>query len=281
MDSNHVQGALHPALIRAVRRLLRPLVRLLIREGLTFPALSTLLKELYVSVGEADYASADGRQTDSRISLLTGVHRKDVKRLRVLGKDEAAGPPTALSLSAQIIALWAGSPDFAEASGQLRPLARFAEEGPSFESLVTRVSKDIRPRAVLDDWLERGLAYFDAEGRVVLGEAALVPRKDFGELAFFLGRNLHDHIAACVHNLSGGAVPFIERAVYYDQLTPEAVSRLRSLAHDLGMTALLALNREANALAEREAGSPDASHRISFGVYYYAASDPDPPSEGC
>lgn len=276
MESDLIQGSMHPALIGALRRLLRPLVRLLIREGLTFPALSALLKEVYVSVGERDFAPADGRQTDSRISLITGVHRKDVRRLRACG-DETPGPPTALSLSAQIIALWAGSSDFANGVGRPRPLARFADEGPSFESLVTRVSKDIRPRAVLDDWLERGLAHYDAQGRVVLTEAALVPREDLGQLAFFLGRNLHDHIAACDHNLAGGQLPFIERAVYYDRLTSDAAARLGSLAHDLGMTALLNLNREANALAEQQEGAPNANHRMSFGVYFYAT--PEPPAE--
>lgn len=277
MDSNHTQGSMHPALVRALRRLLRPLVRLLIREGMTFPALSALLKEVYVSVGERDYAPADGRQTDSRISLITGVHRKDVRRLRAGRGDETPGPTAALSLSAQIIALWAGSPDFSDGAGRPRPLARFAEEGPSFESLVTRVSKDIRPRAVLDDWLERGLAHYDAQGQVVLTEAALVPRENLAELAFFLGRNLHDHIAACDHNLVDDELPFIERAVYYDRLTSDAAARLGSLAHDLGMTALLALNREANALAEQREGAPNSNHRMSFGVYFYAT--PEPPAE--
>jgi hypothetical protein len=140
---------------------------------------------------------------------------------------------------------------------------------------VTRVSKDIRPRAVLDDWLDRGIAQLDSAGQLVLAEAALVPRKDLDELAFYLGRNLHDHIAACDHNLDDRERPFIERAVYYDQLTPEAVARLGALAHDLGMEALLSLNREANALAERGQGSPDARRRMSFGVYFYA-----PPQTG-
>ncbi len=279
VESSRAQGLVQSALIGALKRLLRPLVRLLIREGLTFPALAALLKELYVSVGESDSVPADGRQTDSRISLLTGVHRKEVRRLRGGGDDEVPRPPAALSLSAQIIALWAGNPDFTDGAGEPRPLPRFAEDAPSFESLVTRVSKDIRPRAVLDDWLERGLVHYDSHGRVVLTEAALVPGDDFEQLAFFLARNLHDHIAACDHNLAGRQPPFIERAVYYDRLTPEAIERLGTLAHDLGMTALLSLNREANALAQGQEGAPETNHRMSFGVYFYATSEP--PSEGC
>lgn len=276
MESNRAHGSTHPALLRAVRRLLRPLARLLIREGVTFPALAAHLKEVYVAVADQELRPADGRQTDSRVSLLTGVHRKEVRRLRSRDDSEALGPSAALSLSAQIIALWAGNPEFADETGTPRPMPRFAEEGPSFEALVTRISKDIRPRAVLDDWLERGLAHFDASGRVVLTEAALVPREDFEQLAFFLGRNLHDHIAACDHNLAGRSGPFVERAVYYDRLTADSVARLGALAHDLGMQALLTLNREANTLADRDAGAAEATQRMSFGIYFYAASQTRP-----
>jgi hypothetical protein len=127
---------------------------------------------------------------------------------------------------------------------------------------------------VLDDWLDRGIAHLDPTGRVVLAEAALVPREDVEEIAFFLGRNLHDHIAACDHNLADHERPFIERAVYYDGLTPQSVARLAALARDVGMESLLTLNREANALAERDQGAADAGRRMSFGVYFYAPPQP-------
>ena len=73
-----------------IARLLRPLVRLFIRCGLTFPALSDLLRELYVNVAEYDFALSGKEQTDSRVSLLTGIHRKEVRRLRGAGAPGAA-----------------------------------------------------------------------------------------------------------------------------------------------------------------------------------------------
>ena len=66
-------------------RLLRPLVRLCIRSGMTFPALAQLLRELFVNVAEHDFALEGKEQTDSRVSLLTGIHRKEVARLRGAG----------------------------------------------------------------------------------------------------------------------------------------------------------------------------------------------------
>src|SRR4028118_1391499 len=80
------RSPLEPATLQApLARLLRPLVRLLIRNGITFPAVTELLRELYVNVAEHDFTLPGKDQTDSRVSLLTGVHRKEVRRLRGAG----------------------------------------------------------------------------------------------------------------------------------------------------------------------------------------------------
>lgn len=83
-------GKLHAPLAR----LLRPLVRLCIRSGMTFPALAQLLRELFVNVAEHDFALEGKEQTDSRVSLLTGIHRKEVARLRGAGASCTGGAVT-------------------------------------------------------------------------------------------------------------------------------------------------------------------------------------------
>src|SRR3990172_164175 len=71
-----------PALVRAIRHILRPLAPLMLASGVTYPLVSELLKGVFVAVAERDFR-LDGRpMTDSRISLISGVHRKDVRRLR-------------------------------------------------------------------------------------------------------------------------------------------------------------------------------------------------------
>ena len=71
-----------PAVVSALRRLLRPIVRLLLNNGITFPYLSDLLKLIYVETAEKEFGLDVRPLTDSRVTLLTGVHRKDVRRLR-------------------------------------------------------------------------------------------------------------------------------------------------------------------------------------------------------
>jgi Family of unknown function (DUF6502) len=261
-------------------RLLRPLVRLCIRSGMTFPALAQLLRELFVNVAEHDFALEGKEQTDSRVSLLTGIHRKEVARLRGAGAPVHEAPAT-LSRTSAIMARWLAAPEFTDSKGYPLPLPRVAEgDDPSFEALVASITKDVRPRAVLDEWLDRKLVAVNAKDEVVLLDTAFVPSGDDDRKWYYLGRNLHDHIAAAAENVS--ATPrFLERAVHYDGLSPKLAERLEKRSRELAMDALKAANREANRAVAKDKGG---KHRWNFGIYIYrdgpdAAADEGPDQE--
>lgn len=260
-----------------IARLLRPLVRLFLRSGLTFPALCDLLRELYVNVAEYDFALPGKEQTDSRVSLLTGIHRKEVRRLRGAGAPISAAPAS-LSRTSRIIARWLAAPEFTDSQKRPLPLPRVAdrEGGPSFESLVASVTRDVRPRAVLDEWLDSKLATIDAEGRIVLAEAAFVPRGGSDQQLYYLGRNLHDHAAAAVANVLGDEARFMERAVHYDGLSPALAERLEQRSRELAQEALQEANREAHAACETDEGG---DYRWTFGVYVYREQERKPPPQ--
>ena len=265
---------------RALRTLLRPLVRLLLEHQITYPALPRLLKEVYVEVADRDFRLATKRQTDSRVSLLTGVHRKEVSRLRAEPPDQAA-PPQSLALGSAILSRWVGVADYHGPDGRPRPLARQAAPGVavSFEGLVEEVSKDIRARAVLDEWVRLGIASVDDEDRVVLHQEAFVADQGFEEKVWFFGRNLRDHIAAGVHNLGGQGPSLLDRSVYYADLSRESREHLEAMARELGMDALRQVNQAALELQQRDRAQGDpADHRINFGVYFHA--DPEDGSDG-
>lgn len=267
------------ALGRALRMLLRPLVRLLLEHQITYPALTRLLKEVYVEVADADFRLPTKRQTDSRVSLLTGVHRKEVSRLRLAPPDSDA-PPASVSLGSAILSRWIGLAAYHGPDGRPRPLPRQANSPAvlTFETLVETVSKDIRPRAVLDEWLRLGLASLDSDDHVVLNAEAFVVDRGFEEKAWFFGRNLRDHIAAAAHNLGGEAPAQLDRSVYYGHLSRAAQAELEGLGRELGMAALRQVNQRALELQQRDAAAEaPTGHRVNFGVYFYL--DP-PPSRG-
>ncbi|TAJ80965.1 MAG: hypothetical protein EPO42_03275 [Gallionellaceae bacterium] len=267
-------------LVAALRRLLRPLIKLLLVNGITYPFLSNLLKSLYVEIAREEFLLNGKAQTDSRISLLSGVHRKDVKRLGEESLQEQSIPPS-ISLGAKLVALWTSNELYLDENGRHIPLPRQASEGgaKSFEGLVSSVSKDIRSRVILDEWLRIGVAHVDGEDRVCLNTDAFIPENGYDEKAYYFGQNLHDHIAAGAHNLLGQKPPFLDRSVYYNKLTPESVAELAELSKKLGMQALVAVNKRAGALQQRDAEKTGADQRINFGVYYFDAEGKRPQSD--
>ncbi len=253
--------------------LLRPLVHLLLSRQVTFPILTRLLKDLYVEVVSEEFAIEGKRLTDSRINLLTGIHRKDVRRLREEREEPALDKrPKSISLGAQIVARWTDQPEFQDEHGRPGALPRRPSPGESsFEDLVSSVSRDIRPRSVLDEWQRLGVVHLDDRDRVVLNSDAFIPSRSFDEKAHSLGHTLHDHIAAGAHNLMDNEPPLVERSVFYSGLSDASVSELLALSEERGMQALHAVNRRAMELQERDRGRKGALHRMRLGIYTFRA----------
>jgi len=252
---------------------MRPLVRFFITHSIPFPFFSDLVRGVYVEVADNEFPVTGKRQTDSRITLLTGVHRKDVKRLRAQ-RHRVLRPSRAASLGSQLIARWTTLPEYLDAQGQPLPLPRLAQSGtPSFESLVRSLNTDIRPRVVLDEWLRLGIAHLDEQDSVWLNVQAFIPPPGSEEMAYYFGRNLHDHVAAAVHNMLGKPEPFLERSVNYNNLSPAAVKELTELAQQRGMQVLQELNARALQLQRLDSGQPGASHRINFGLYLFTEDE--------
>lgn len=273
-ESTQFAGELPSALVAALRRVLRPLIRLLLSHGIRFQTFCDLAKATYIEVAEEEFKLDSKAQTDSRISLLTGVHRRDVKRLRSESLAESSLPLQA-SMSAQLLAIWSGRDEYLDAQGEPLPLPRLVSKGGerSFEAMVRSVSKDFRARVVLDEWLRQGIATLDEQDNVRLAADAFVSPQGIEEKTFYFGQNIHDHLAATVHNLSGDTAPFLERCVYYDELTAESVKEYERVARTAGMRAIHTVNRHAMELQKRDAGKSDAIYRTNFGIYNFSEID--------
>ncbi len=271
-----------PALLRALRRALRPLIGFLIARGITFPLLADSLRQLYVEVAQAEGRATGQRATDSRVSLLTGVHRKELRRLREAAEADAAPPPEPVTLASQVIARWLGLPAYTDAEGKPLPLPRLPPEegGPSFDSLVAGVTTDLRARTVADAFLAQGLVATDPEGRLVLRVEAFLPAPGSEAQLHYFGRNLGDHIAAACANVAAqGAPPALERSLHYDGLRPEVAARLDAAGREAAQRLLVELNRLALALLAEHGEAPPGSptRRVNIGVYALAEDEPEAP----
>lgn len=254
-------------------QILRPLVRLALRHQLSLHALVEALKRLLVEEAVREMRAAGSEPTDSRIHALTGVHRKDVRRLR-RAASKACPDKTEESIAARLIACWSADEDFLAPDGQPRPLAyRRTRKGDprSFEDLVNDVSRqDVRPRAVLEELLRLKVVEWVGD-RIMLRHEAFIPDQDLEQKLFYVGLNTGDHAAAAVHNTLGLGKPMLERSVHYEPFSELEVEELEQLARVEGMRLLQMLNRRARAIQRRDrVGTRSA--RINAGIYFYRGS---------
>ncbi len=257
-----------PALIKALRRMLYPLVDLLLKTGITFPQLAELLKEIYVDVADKNFQIDDKKQTQTRLSFLTGIHRKDIKRLHKQNTDTLE--PENINVGVQLVSKWIQQPRYLDKDKKPLLLPLKSKGAASFEELVASVCKqDIRPRVILDEWLNLGVVTLSIDNKVQLITDAFIPKDGLAEKAFFVGHNIADHLSAASQNLLSDAPVFFERCVYYDDLSDESIKELQKLVEEQGMNTLKIINQRASELKLQDREKHRGKQRINIGLYLY------------
>lgn len=215
-------------LLRAATETLRPLVRRLLAAGVPFGQLESRLRGLYVETADRECGLPARRQTVSRIAVLTGINRKEVKRLR----GTAGAPPPApaafgRNLAATLVSRWMADPRAAR-RGRPRPVPYQATRGPSFVKLALATSVDVPARAFLDALIGTGVAEVRRDGQIALTAAAYLPRRGRPEALAMLAEDPPDLVATMLHNvLDETSAPFLQRRIAYDHIGADALPALR------------------------------------------------------
>jgi hypothetical protein len=240
-------------MIRAIDALLAPIARLFVARGVGFAEATRHLKRHYV---QAALALAGRDATDSRISVMTGLQRRDVVALRAAQVQDA---PT-INHTARLVARW-----LAQHKGAPLPRKGYA----SFDALALSIRRDVHPKTLLDQLVEAGTVTLDADGTVHLAVQAHQPRTGGEEQLAYLANNAGDFLNAAVANTLLATPPHFERAVHYNQLSPSAVAQLDA-AFRAGQMALL---HDINARAAALQGTDPGTARFRAGGYFYTQDD--------
>ena len=259
------------ALSAAMLKLLRPLVRVLLRNGVPYGVFADLAKRAYVDVAMNDFELPGRKQTASRVSVITGLSRKEIARLQKLDYPLVAESAERYNRAARVISGWVRDPDFKDSNGQPRSLP---VEGAShaFSELVKKFSGDVPVRAILDELIRVGVVEKQANGTLRLLERAYVPHTGEADKLGILGTDVAGLIATIDHNLQCGADnAFFQRKVYYDNLPDEAIPELLSLTNEYGQALLEKLDTWMSS-HDRDVNpqvSGTGRHCAGIGVYYF------------
>src|SRR5882724_7645515 len=162
-------------LISALAETARPIVRRLLALGVPFGRVETRLRELFIEVADTALAIPGRPQTDSLIALVTGINRKEVRRIRSADRSRPAPKSFSMNPATTLISRWLSDPATTDRRGKPRPLPYQAPRGPSFMKLARKVTGDLAPRVLLDELVRAGAVELRDEGVVALLADAYVP----------------------------------------------------------------------------------------------------------
>ncbi len=262
-------------LAAALRRLLRPLVQLMIRNGLAYGTLAEIAKREYLHVAAEEERLAGRKQTISRMAILTGLSRKDVARSLKAPDEPEVETAANYNRAARVVTGWVRDSRFIDTNGDPKPLP-FDGEAESFRALVKSFSGDVPPRAILDELERVGAVKRDERGAVCLTARGYLPRSGEAEKLQILGTDVAGLVSTIRHNLDhDGEQLFFQRKVFYNNLTKSSVPQLRKLTSAHAQKLLEMLDRwmaehdlDNNPELEDEGGC-----RAGVGIYYFEESE--------
>lgn len=262
---------------RAILAVLRPLIKLALQRGVAHGRFSDLAKEAYVEVARDELAGPVRKPTASRISIQTGLTRREVGRLlKNEGVVSQDSPRTRFNRAARVLTAWCNDADFVDGRGGPASLPFESEDEHSFSDLVRIHGADVPPRAVLDEMVRVGAVRRQKDGRYRLTQRGYVPLSDDDEKLAILGSDVADLISTIDHNLDpDSGAPFYQRKVSYDNLPASYLPKLQALVGREAQRLLERLNRDM-ARYDRDLnppakGSSSTEDRIRamVGVYFY------------
>lgn len=258
-------------LYAAVIQILLPLIRILLRNGIPYGTFADLAKRVYVKVAMEEFNLPERKQSISRVSILTGLSRKEVRRVKELPEIEDEDTVHRYNRAARVISGWIRDSRFTGDDGKPLDLI-FEGDDPSFTTLVKLYSGDVPPGAVRDELLRVGVIKTLPEGKIRLLSKAYIPRKGEVEKLNILGTDVKDLISTIDHNiLSPPDKVFFQRKVAYDNLPVEILSELRTITEKKGQSLLEDVNQWLSGY-DRDV-NPDVIGtgrcRAGIGVYYF------------
>ena len=263
--------------LSALLQALRPIARILMKAGIGYREFAEISKGAFVDVATSDYGLR-GRPTNiSRVAVMTGLTRKEVKRLR---DKIAAGNQIDMQRvipPAEIIEKWHSDPAFLDSSGRPIPL-KFDGPSPSFAALVKKYGGDIPPGAMRTELTRVGAIAEDDSGLLVVQMKYFRPFDRNDQLQRALGQALYGLALNINHNIvHERGETWVERTVYSTQIRRGDTSRVRRISQDRAIELVESVNDLFSAYETiySEDGPEQESITVGVGVYYFESEEDD------
>ena len=267
-------------LINAYRKLMQPLVRILIRNGVSYGEFVEVLKATFVEVAERDFHLVDREASQSRVAILTGLTRKEVARQMTILATGDISPDTNLNRVVRVLEGWHTDTRFTGPYGVPVELPFDGNNGINFCTLVRGYSGDMAPRAMLDELLRVHAVERQPGGSFRVLTRAYIPETLHPDALERLGRVVQNFVTTYEYNMgktAQGAGRF-ERIVSADEgLRKQLMPAFDRLIRLKGQQLLEELD---NWLSTQEStagprGLSNQRLKTGVGIYHFVEEDDD------
>jgi hypothetical protein len=260
-------------LISAYRKVMEPLVRILLKNGVSYGEFAEVLKNVFVEVAERDVSMPGRRPSQARIAILTGLTRKEVAKQKATLERGDLAETSNLNRLTRVLEAWHTDPEYTGAYGL--PIELSFDRGgekPSFCSLIRKHSGDMAPRAMLDELLRINAVEMLKSGQLRVLMRAYIPQSLHPDALERLGTVVNNFVSTYEHNMENNAVgeTRFERVVYADNgLSAELMPAFDRLIREKGQQLLVELDNWLNAEHPNENNNESSGTPINTGVGIY------------
>lgn len=277
-----VPHSVKTSLLAAFRYLLKPLVRMAVKNGVSFPDFSVALKGAYVDVASKQMRAAGTQVTPEGIFVITGIETKEVNKIL-----HAEALPQSDDLDAQtqspiprVLTAWHTDNRSTGPYGVLRdlPFARSDEsQDLSFSDLASDHCPGISPRSLLDELIRIGCVKDVGNGFYRAVRRSYVPDPLSDDSIRLVAQAVHNLCETLEFNLrpeSRGGKNLLQRTVFTDtSVSPEAMQRLDVYVRERGQ--LFSEQIDDWFVNNQDHDESRGSFKTGVGIYHYIVNDED------
>jgi len=254
----------------ALRKILRALIRTLLRNGMSYGEFDQVARKCYVDVAYRDFAPAGKKQTVSNVAILTGLNRKEVKKLAELDVKQPATEKRQYNRVVRVLGGWINDPRYLRKDGVPRDLDYDGRD--SFSELVKHYSGDMPVAAMQKVLLSSANIKFADDGKVRLMSHAYLPSNDPVEKLTILGNDTSQLVETIDYNLSAAedALRF-QRKASNARVAQDSIPRVKQYLNRKGQAFL----EEIDLYLSQHETDDDSTAELSVSVFYHESDCED------
>ena len=254
---------------------MRPVVKILVRYGISYREFSEVAKSAFVDIASSEFGIR-GRPTNiSRVAVITGLTRKEVRRIRNELENGHKFVSVKSTPMAEVLSRWHAEQDFLDANGRPKAL-KYSEGEGSFSDLVKRFGGDVPPGAMRTELKRVGSIEEDERGRLKIKRRSVIPADQIDNLISSLVHGVYPLMSTIDLNTDSKNVEDVmpQFTAYSLRIRDADLPRLRRISYD--RLSDMAESFDDLFIAYESLNSDDIAENekvVSVGLFYFEERD--------